>query len=98
MSTYLITGIAGFIGSNIARALLAQGASVRGVDNFITESEPISKTSTGLILLRARSKTLKPVPESAEVWILYSMRQLLPAFRALLRTPSPPTPTMSPEP
>ena len=36
MTTYLITGIAGFIGSNIARALLAQGASVRGVDSFIT--------------------------------------------------------------
>ncbi len=36
MATYLITGIAGFIGSNIARALLAQGASVRGVDNFVT--------------------------------------------------------------
>jgi len=36
MPTYLITGIAGFIGSNIARALLAQGASVRGVDNFVT--------------------------------------------------------------
>ena len=36
MTTYLITGIAGFIGSNVARALLAQGASVRGVDNFVT--------------------------------------------------------------
>jgi UDP-glucose 4-epimerase len=36
MTTYLITGIAGFIGSNIARALLAQGASVRGIDSFIT--------------------------------------------------------------
>jgi UDP-glucose 4-epimerase len=36
MSRYLITGIAGFIGSNIARALLAQGASVRGIDNFVT--------------------------------------------------------------
>ena len=36
MATYLITGIAGFIGSNIARALLAQGAAVSGVDNFIT--------------------------------------------------------------
>ncbi len=36
MSNYLITGIAGFIGSNIARALLAQGDSVRGIDNFVT--------------------------------------------------------------
>ena len=36
MTTYLITGIAGFIGSNIARTLIAQGASVRGIDNFIT--------------------------------------------------------------
>lgn len=36
MSRYLITGIAGFIGSNIARALLAAGASVCGVDNFAT--------------------------------------------------------------
>jgi UDP-glucose 4-epimerase len=36
MTTYLITGIAGFIGSNIARALLAKGAAVRGIDNFST--------------------------------------------------------------
>jgi UDP-glucose 4-epimerase len=36
MATYLITGVAGFIGSNIARALLSRGDTVRGVDNFIT--------------------------------------------------------------
>jgi UDP-glucose 4-epimerase len=36
MAKYLITGIAGFIGSNIARALRAKGASVRGVDNLVT--------------------------------------------------------------
>lgn len=36
MATYLITGIAGFIGSSLARAILAQGDTVRGVDNFAT--------------------------------------------------------------
>ena len=36
MATYLITGVAGFIGSNIACALLSRGDTVRGVDNFIT--------------------------------------------------------------
>ena len=34
MALYLITGIAGFIGSSIARAVLARGEQVRGVDNF----------------------------------------------------------------
>src|SRR5580692_956896 len=36
MSIYLITGIAGFIGSSLARAMLAQGDDVRGIDNFST--------------------------------------------------------------
>ena len=36
MARALITGIAGFIGSSIARALLAEGAEVRGLDNFAT--------------------------------------------------------------
>jgi len=36
MALYLITGIAGFIGSSLARAIVAQGDQVRGVDNFAT--------------------------------------------------------------
>jgi UDP-glucose 4-epimerase len=36
MAKYLITGISGFIGSSLARALLAQGDEVRGLDNLST--------------------------------------------------------------
>ena len=36
MALYLITGIGGFIGSSIARALLSRGEAVRGLDNFST--------------------------------------------------------------
>lgn len=38
MATALVTGVAGFIGSSIARALLAEGATVRGIDNLSTGS------------------------------------------------------------
>jgi nucleoside-diphosphate-sugar epimerase len=36
MALHLITGIAGFIGSSIARALLERGEQVRGIDNLAT--------------------------------------------------------------
>ena len=36
MATYLITGVAGFIGSHLAHALIECGETVRGLDNFST--------------------------------------------------------------
>ncbi|MBN2341082.1 MAG: SDR family oxidoreductase [Deltaproteobacteria bacterium] len=36
MTNYLITGAAGFIGSNLAEHLIEQGETVVGVDNFLT--------------------------------------------------------------
>jgi len=46
MPTALVTGAAGFIGSNLAEALLDRGYRVRGVDNFATgrrsNLEPLS--------------------------------------------------------
>jgi nucleoside-diphosphate-sugar epimerase len=36
MAIYLITGVAGFIGSSLARELVRRGGTVRGIDNFST--------------------------------------------------------------
>ena len=38
MARYLITGIAGFIGSSLAHALVEQGHYVQGIDNLSTGS------------------------------------------------------------
>jgi nucleoside-diphosphate-sugar epimerase len=49
MATYLITGVAGFIGSALARAVLATGEQVRGIDNFSTgKRENISDLINGI--------------------------------------------------
>jgi UDP-glucose 4-epimerase len=36
MAVYLVTGVAGFIGSSLAHELLRRGETVRGIDNFST--------------------------------------------------------------
>jgi UDP-glucose 4-epimerase len=36
LASYLVTGVAGFIGRSIAAALLARGETVRGIDSLIT--------------------------------------------------------------
>jgi UDP-glucose 4-epimerase len=36
LPTYLVTGVAGFIGRSIAASLLQRGETVRGIDSFIT--------------------------------------------------------------
>ncbi|HET7572813.1 MAG TPA: NAD-dependent epimerase/dehydratase family protein [Gaiellaceae bacterium] len=43
MSRYLVTGAAGFVGSHLAEALLAQGHEVDGVDAFTDYYDPAEK-------------------------------------------------------
>ncbi len=50
----LVTGVAGFIGSQVAQRLLARGEAVVGVDNFSTYYDPVLKF--------ARLKPLRETP------------------------------------
>lgn len=52
MATYLITGIAGFIGSHLAHALMARGEVVRGLDNFSTGRRENLSTLSGKLDIR----------------------------------------------
>jgi len=54
MSTYLITGVAGFIGSALARGVIAQGDKVRGIDNLSTgKRENIAEIAGQVELIEA---------------------------------------------
>src|SRR5437660_1329698 len=66
MALYLITGIGGFIGSSLARALLSRGEKVRGVDNFATGKlenigdilDHIEFTESNIQMLRGEQPTI----------------------------------------
>ncbi|HQS17989.1 NAD-dependent epimerase/dehydratase family protein [Reyranella sp.] len=54
MTSVLVTGVAGFVGSYVARALLARGERVLGIDNFSDYYDPVLKFAR-----------LKPLRETA---------------------------------
>jgi len=65
MSSYLITGIAGFIGSTLARGVLAQGNRVRGLDNLSTgKPENLAEIRDQIDLREADLLDLKSVQEA----------------------------------
>jgi UDP-glucose 4-epimerase len=65
MSLYLITGIAGFIGSTLARGVLAQGGQVRGIDNLSTgKRENIAEIEARIDFREADLLDLKRVQEA----------------------------------
>ncbi len=55
---YLVTGVAGFIGSHIAQELLRRGERVRGVDNFVTGTRENLKELGGLEFQQADLRDL----------------------------------------
>ena len=76
MPIYLITGVAGFIGSSLAHAVLAQGGKVVGFDNFSTGKR---ENLNGVLI--AYSSTMRicsiwmPFTGLAAVWILFFMKR-----------------------
>jgi UDP-glucose 4-epimerase len=65
MSQYLITGIAGFIGSSIARELLSRGERVRGLDNFATgKLDNIAEIRNGIDFREADITDLEAMREA----------------------------------
>jgi dTDP-glucose 4,6-dehydratase len=64
----LITGVGGFIGSNLAAAHLSQGHQVIGIDNFSTGNHENLKELQGLTLIEGEvSESLGKVPDDVSV-------------------------------
>ena len=75
MSLHLVTGIAGFIGSSIAKALIERGESVRGIDNFVTGSYENVAALAGDIDLREGDITDARVLRQSMEGVSYVLHQ-----------------------
>jgi UDP-glucose 4-epimerase len=64
-SRCLVTGGAGFIGSNLVRALLAAGAGVTVIDNFATGKREHLPAAEGLTVVDGDLCSLAELPETA---------------------------------
>jgi nucleoside-diphosphate-sugar epimerase len=64
----LITGVGGFIGSNLAASHLAEGHQVVGIDNFSTGNHENLKGLEGLVLIEGgTSETLPKAPNDVNI-------------------------------
>ena len=67
MARYLITGIAGFIGSTIARALVERGDDVRGIDNLSTgRMENLEEVRSSIDFEKGDIRDLDVIREACE--------------------------------
>lgn len=67
MSTYLVTGACGFIGSHVCEALAARGDAVVGVDNFDSYYDPSIKESNAARLQKLGVEVMRDDFASAAV-------------------------------
>ena len=75
MATYLVTGGAGFIGSNLVEALLARGERVRVIDNFSTgKRENLAELSGDLTIIEGDITDL-PAVQTAMRGVDYVLHQ-----------------------
>jgi UDP-N-acetylglucosamine/UDP-N-acetyl-alpha-D-glucosaminouronate 4-epimerase len=66
MARFLVTGGAGFIGSNLVHALLARGDDVRVLDNFLTGREENLRGAEKIDLVRGDLRDADAVARAAE--------------------------------
>jgi len=78
MATHIVTGVAGFIGSNLAEKLLEQGDQVIGIDQFNDYYDPSLKRQNAHILAKYREFKLIEADIQALDW-----RQLLQGVEVL---------------
>ena len=89
MASYLITGIAGFIGSSLAHALAARGKTVRGIDNFSTgRRENLRGIESKIELIELDIAEYSPALEKACQGVDYVLHQAaLPSVPRSLADP-----------
>ena len=97
--TWLVTGVAGFIGSNLLETLLKLDQTVVGLDNFATGHQHNLNEVQSLVswnngqnsaLLKAISASSKIAKEPVQEWIMSCIKLHLVQYLAQLPTQLPP--------
>jgi UDP-N-acetylglucosamine/UDP-N-acetyl-alpha-D-glucosaminouronate 4-epimerase len=78
MANVLITGVAGFIGSNLADRVLAEGHTVTGVDNFAYGLREQVPTGVRIVEMDIRDRALPDVVKGADAVYHLAAKNCIP--------------------